>query len=93
MYRRVLLAYDGSLGGRMALREGALLAKYWDAKVFLLAVVPEGAGMYIAQGIYPAATCGETESYSAILEGGVARLRAIGLEPVARFVRGQTLPE
>ena len=27
MYKRVLLAYDGSLEGRTALREGALLAR------------------------------------------------------------------
>jgi nucleotide-binding universal stress UspA family protein len=31
MYRRILLAYDGSIEGRVALREGALLAKRGDA--------------------------------------------------------------
>ena len=39
MYKRVLLAYDGSLEGRTALREGALLARQCGAQVFLLAVL------------------------------------------------------
>ena len=39
MYKRVLLAYDGSIEGRRALREGAKLAQLCHADVFLLAVV------------------------------------------------------
>ena len=39
MYKRILLAYDGSLEGRTALREGALLARQCDAEVFLLSVL------------------------------------------------------
>ena len=39
MYKRVLLAYDGSIEGRRALREGAKLAQLCGADVFLLAVV------------------------------------------------------
>ncbi len=39
MYKKVLLAYDGSIEGRRALREGAKLAQLCRAEVFLLAVV------------------------------------------------------
>jgi nucleotide-binding universal stress UspA family protein len=39
MYKKVLLAYDGSVEGRRALREGAKLAQLCRAEVFLLAVV------------------------------------------------------
>ena len=39
MYKRVLLAYDGSVEGRTALREGALLARQCGAEVFLLSVL------------------------------------------------------
>ena len=39
MYNKVLLAYDGSIEGRRALREGAKLAQLCRAEVFLLAVV------------------------------------------------------
>jgi hypothetical protein len=41
MYKRILLAYDGSVEGRTALREGALLARQCGAEVFLLSVVAE----------------------------------------------------
>jgi hypothetical protein len=36
MYTKVLLAYDGSIEGRRALREGAKLAQLCRAEVFLL---------------------------------------------------------
>src|SRR5437762_8029608 len=39
MYRKVLVAYDDSIEGRRALREGAKLAQLCRAEVFLLAVV------------------------------------------------------
>jgi len=38
MYKTVLLAYDGSIEGRRALRERAKLAHLCRAEVFLLAV-------------------------------------------------------
>ena len=39
MYKQILLAYDGSLEGLKALREGALLARSCSADVFLLCIV------------------------------------------------------
>jgi nucleotide-binding universal stress UspA family protein len=89
MYRRILLAYDGSIEGRVALREGALLAKQWRSKVFLLAVVPDSAGMHLADGVAPGAKAGQREQYAAILEAGAARLRQIGLDPVSRLAPGE----
>jgi hypothetical protein len=41
MYKRSLLAYEGSAEGRTALREGALLARQCGAKVFLLSVLAD----------------------------------------------------
>ena len=41
MYKRVLLAYDGSVEGRTALREGALLARQCGAEIFLLSIVTD----------------------------------------------------
>lgn len=93
MYRRVLLAYDGSIQGRMALREGALLAKQWASQVFLLAVIPENPGTHLAEGICPGGTGGERQRYLSVLEGGVARLKDIGLDPVARFAQGDPIRE
>ncbi len=88
MYRRVLLAYDGSVEGRAALREGALLAKTCGADVFLLSVVGGGSGMRMAEGTQAGAIALQREKFKAVLEEGVERLRAIGFSPVARLVVG-----
>ena len=50
MYDKILLCYDGSREGRLALREGAWLAKITGAGVVLLAVVETVAGNALAQG-------------------------------------------
>lgn len=96
MYRRVLLCYDGSRTGRVALQEGADLARACGADVTLLAVLRQSAEMAVAEAMCP----GELFSEEArvvreILDEGVARLSAGGLrvkghlavgEPVARIV-------
>jgi nucleotide-binding universal stress UspA family protein len=48
MYKRILLAYDGSVEGRTALREGALLARQCGAQVFLLSVLVDTAAFLLA---------------------------------------------
>ncbi|MBC7317331.1 MAG: universal stress protein, partial [Chloroflexi bacterium] len=52
MYRRIVLAYDGSVEGRAALREGAMLAMRLRARVFLLSVAAETPGRRLAEGTY-----------------------------------------
>jgi nucleotide-binding universal stress UspA family protein len=47
MYKRILLAYDGSVEGRTALREGALLARQCGAEVFLLAVLVDPGALLL----------------------------------------------
>jgi hypothetical protein len=77
MYKKVLLAYDGSIEGRRALREGAKLAQLCRAEVFLLAVVeltpiisPDtGLAIPIDE---------QTANYKAVLSEGVERLKALG---------------
>jgi nucleotide-binding universal stress UspA family protein len=93
MYRRILLAYDGSVEGRAALREGALLAKRYGAKVFLLSVVAETAGTRMAQGAEAGAVVRQEESYKEVLADGVARLKQLGFEPVAKLLRGEPARE
>ena len=50
MYNKILLAYDGSIEGRRALREGARIAQLCRAEVFLLAVVEVSAGTGTLEG-------------------------------------------
>ena len=93
MYERILLAYDGSVEGAVALREGALLAKRCGAQVFLLSVVPRTPGVHMAEGVHAGAIAHQIDSYKALLARGVARLRQLGLEPVARLVSGEPVRE
>lgn len=88
MYRKVLLAYDGSVEGRTALREGARLAQICGAEVHLLAVAAVSASMMIVAGLYAGAVLDQNDSYEAVLEEGVRRLKAMGFVPKARLESG-----
>ena len=87
MYKKILLAYDGSAEGARALREGALVARVCGAEVFLLSVVPETSGVILADG---SVAGGERlDEYTALLERGISRLKELGFTPVARLVEGE----
>lgn len=94
MYQTILLAYDGSLEGRLALREGARLAQICAARVVLLAVVDPTedfvplaggiAGVYIQPELPD-----RTDDVQAILDEGFARLSRMGVAAEARLERGE----
>ncbi len=85
MYDKVLLAYDGSIEGRRALREGARIAQYCRAEVFLLAVVEVSAGTGTLEGGFVIPITEQIEIYQKILGEGVERLKAMGFSPTARL--------
>jgi nucleotide-binding universal stress UspA family protein len=87
MYKKVLLAYDGSIEGRRALREGAKLAQLCRAEVFLLAVV-ELSTIVIPDAGLAVPMDEQTANYKAILAEGVERLEALGLSPTSRLETG-----
>ena len=79
MYRTVLLAYDGTREGRLALREGALLAKRFRSSVVLLAVV-EASFMPVAVDAGVAYVPNDqSEEYRLVLDEGSERLKKLGL--------------
>jgi nucleotide-binding universal stress UspA family protein len=88
MYKKVVLAYDGSLEGAIALREGAILAKESDAHVYLLSVVPHLGGLQVAEGLHGGAVAHELDRFREVLERGARRLKQIGLNPVAKLAVG-----
>jgi len=88
MYRKVLLAYDGSVQGRLALREGAKLARLCGAEVFLLAVINLSTGIIMAEGSMPGAVEHQQDAYQKVLAEGVQRLEAMGFSPTARLEFG-----
>jgi nucleotide-binding universal stress UspA family protein len=87
MYKKVLLAYDGSVEGRRALREGAKLAQLCRSEVFLLAVVEVSSIMTPEAGLTIPIEL-QTEDYKAILNEGTERLKALGFSPTARLEVG-----
>jgi nucleotide-binding universal stress UspA family protein len=84
LYKKILLAYDGSIEGRLALREGAKLAQFCGAEVFLLAVVEPSVGATLEGGV-AILMDDQTAAYKAILAEGVERLKAMGFSPTARL--------
>lgn len=92
MYKTILLAYDGSLEGARALREGALLAKQCGAKVVLLSVVPTAAGVQMAEGVYGGAVAQQIEDHKDLLRRAVAWLKQRGFDPAARLACGEPAP-
>jgi nucleotide-binding universal stress UspA family protein len=89
LYKKVLLAYDGSIEGRRALREGARIAKFCNAEVFLLAVVELSAGTGTVEGGLAFPVSEQIELYQNILGEGAERLRAMGFSPTARLGMGE----
>jgi nucleotide-binding universal stress UspA family protein len=87
MYRKVLLAYDGSIEGRRALREGAKLAQLCRAEVCLLAVVEISAIMSPEVGL-TVPIDEQAANYQVVLAEGVERLKALGFSPASRLEMG-----
>jgi nucleotide-binding universal stress UspA family protein len=88
MYKKVLLAYDGSIEGRRALREGAKLAQLCGAEVFLLTIVETASSVVALEGGVIISMDEQFEIYKTILAEGVERLKAMGFSPTARLGMG-----
>ena len=93
MYKRVLLAYDGWVKGRTALREGALLARQCGAEVFLLSVLVDPGTFLLTEVAYAGASVQMENAFMDVLKEGVARLKQLGFDPVAKMVRGEPAEE
>jgi nucleotide-binding universal stress UspA family protein len=92
MYQRILLAYDGTAEGALALHEAALLAKQCCAQIYLLAVVPEDAGTRIADGVYAGTATHQIEPHQDLLDRAAAWLEERDYKPIARLEMGEPGP-
>lgn len=88
MYKRILLAYDGSVPGQKALLDARELSLGGQPELHLVAVMPPPAAFIGGEGgIYdPEREKEEERRYKAILEDGLRRLSESG-----HGVRGQVL--
>lgn len=76
MYKRILLAYDGSESGQKALLDGLDIAQWSHAEMSLIAVMPPTTPIIAAEGgIYDSELEDQMKKkYQAILEDGLRRL-------------------
>jgi nucleotide-binding universal stress UspA family protein len=85
MFKRILLAYDGSPEYRSGLRQGADLAQFAGAEVHLLAIITSTTSLPIAGGVNPSDLVDEEQKeIQKILEEGVERLRKRGIKAEGR---------
>ena len=94
MYKSILLAYDGSVEGRRALRECADLSVHLSAQVHLLAVIPSYAGIMVAEGMIIEDNYDqERQRYQSVLDEGLELLRARGFTVEGRVAHGEPVDE
>jgi nucleotide-binding universal stress UspA family protein len=94
LYERILLAYDGSKEGRVALRQGAELAQLCQAEVCLLAVVKFPTEATMAVGVVPEQYLQEEEQYYyRTLQEGLERLQARGIAAQGKLVHGEPVEQ
>jgi len=95
MYKRILLAYDGSLSGQKALLGCKDIAQWGKSELFLVAVMPSPATFIGAEGgVYDAGTEDrDREQYQAILDEGIAKLAEGGHQANGEVLVGDAVDE
>lgn len=95
MYKRILLAYDGSVPGQQALLDSHEIAQWSHAELTLIAVMPLPITAIGPEGgVYDERVEeSERERYHAILDTGVRKLRAAGLSAHGEVVIGDPVHE
>lgn len=80
MYKRIVLAYDGSEAGQKALLDGLDIAQWSHAELHLIAVMPPAAPLVAVEGVvYDSEIEAEMKrKYQEILDDGLRRLAAAG---------------
>jgi len=69
------------------------LARQCGAKVFLLSVLADDATFLLAEVALAGASVRLEDDFTEILNEGIARLKKLGFDPVAKLVRGQPAEE
>lgn len=86
MYQSIVLAFDGSMEGRAALRKGADLAVHCMARTYLVAVLQPPSGFALVEGIYPVEVLEQSQDeVRGIIDEGVGILRDRGLQAEGRL--------
>ncbi|UUZ63992.1 universal stress protein [Polaromonas sp. P1(28)-13] len=95
MYKRILLAYDGSESGQKALLDCRDIAQWSQAALSLIAVTPIHMQVIgIEGGIYERSLAEQDkEKYQGILDEGLRRLAESGYQASGEVLYGETVDE
>jgi nucleotide-binding universal stress UspA family protein len=95
MYKRILLAYDGSESGQKALLDCQDIAQWGQSELFLVAVMPSPAAFIGAEGgVYDAGVEErDREQYQGILDEGIRRLAEAGHKANGEVLVGDAVDE
>ena len=95
MYKKILLAYDGSESGQKALTESREMADWGQAEVHLVAVMPPPAAFIGGEGgVYDVGLEEEERrEFQAILDDGVQRLSDAGRRATGELLVGEAVVE
>ena len=93
MYKRILLAYDGSESGQKALLDGLDIAQWSHAELLLIAVMPPTTPIIAAEGgIYDSELEDQMKKkYQGILEDGLRRLANSGYSSKGEVLVGDSV--
>jgi nucleotide-binding universal stress UspA family protein len=95
MYKRILLAYDGSDAGQKALLDCNEVAHWSQSEVFLIAVMPSAMSFVgLEGGVYDVELEErEKKKYQSVLEDGLRRLAEGGWTARGEVVTGEAVDE
>jgi nucleotide-binding universal stress UspA family protein len=95
MYKRILLAYDGSESGQKALLDCQDLAQWAQSELTLVAVMPLNMDvMGMGVGVYdPYLMEREKQAMQGVLDDGIRRLAAAGHAATGQVLTGETVDE
>ena len=95
MFKRILLAYDGSQAGQKALLDCKALAAWANSELYLVAVMPPASALIGGEGyVYdPRIEEEERREYKNILEEGLRRLSETGRTAQGEVVVGDAVDE
>jgi nucleotide-binding universal stress UspA family protein len=95
MYKRILLAYDGSDAGQKALLECRELAQWSGSELHLVAVMPSAMSFVgLEGGVYDVELEErEKRKYRGVLDDGLRRLADAGFTARGEVVTGEAIDE
>ena len=95
MYKRILLAYDGSKAGQKALLDCSEIAQWSQATLTLIAVTPLYMDLVgVEGGVYDRTLAEhEKEKYTAVLAEGLRQLASAGHQATGEVLVGETVDE